>query len=329
MNAARRILCIIRLPIGLLFGPGQAIAQKQLTKMTISYSASGGQYINLFAAKELGIFEKHGIDATLNQINSSAQVVASLRSASVNIATGPCGPVIDAIAKGVTDFTFFGEAMPHTVLEVWVQPSIKSVRDLAGKTISSTNPNSLGDLMIGVWLGKNGIKKSDVNVVYLGGLGNLISAMKANKTEATLILPPLGEQLIPSGQKRLGDLRDITYSNQGWAATKSFASKNGDTLERFTAAVIEAIALVKRNKQKTLPVLPKYTGVTNEEWNSYAYEFFIPLLTTIPRITPEVVKATQELSTVEETRKLNLKPYINNSYVDKLVAQGFVDKLYK
>src|SRR5437762_3060322 len=127
MNAARRILCIIGLLIGLLFGPGQAIAQKQLTKMTIGYSASGGQYINLFTAKELGIFEKHGIDATLNQINSSAQVVASLRSASVNIATGPCGPVIDAIAKGVTDFTFFGEAMPHTVLEVWGQPSIKSV----------------------------------------------------------------------------------------------------------------------------------------------------------------------------------------------------------
>jgi len=55
----------------------------------------------------------------------------------------------------------------------------------------------------------------------------------------------------------------------------------------------------------------------------------MPLLTTIPRMTPDVVKATQELSTVEEARKLNLKPYINNSYVDKLVSQGFIDKLYK
>jgi hypothetical protein len=57
---------------------------------------------------------------------------------------------------------------------------------------------------------------------------------------------------------------------------------------------------VKRNKQKTLPVLPKYTGVTNDEWNSYAYEFFMPLLSTIPRMTPDVVKATQELSTLAE-----------------------------
>ena len=304
-------------------------AQPSLTKMTVSYSASGGQYINLFAAKELGIFEKHGLDVTLNQINSSSQAVASLRSKSVDVATGPAGVIFDAIAKGVTDFSVFGECMPSTVLEIWVQPNIKSVKDLVGKTISSTNPNSLGDLMIGVWLARNGIKKSDVNVVYLGGLGNLISAMKANKTEATLILPPLGEQLIPSGQKRLGDLRDITYSNQGWAATKTYASKNAPALERFTAAVIEAIAVVKRNKQKTLPVLPKYTGVTNDEWNSYAYEFFMPLLSTIPRMTPDVVKATQELSTLAETRKLNLKPYINNGYVDKLASQGFIDKLYR
>ena len=306
----------------------QAAAQNR-TRMTVGYSAAGGQYVNLFVAKELGIFEKHGLDVTLNQINSSSQAVASLRSASVDVAAGPAGVIIDAIAKGVTDFTIFGECMPYTVLEVWVQPNIKSVKDLVGKTISSTNPNSLGDLMIGVWLAKNGLKKSDVNVVYLGGLGNLISAMKANKTEATLILPPLGEQLLPSGQKRLGDLRDIAYSNQAWTGTKTYAAKNGTALQRYVMAVTESIAVIKRDKQKTLPVLPKYTGVTNDEWNAYAYDFFMPLLTPIPRVTAEVIKATQELSAVAEARTLNLKPFINNSIIDKLVAEGYVDRLYK
>jgi NitT/TauT family transport system substrate-binding protein len=314
---------------GLVFGSGYAIAQKPPAKMTVSYSASGGQYINVFVAKELGVFEKHGLDVTLNQINSSSQAVAALRSGSVDIAAGPAGVIIDAISKGMTNFTIFGECLPSTVLEIWVQPNIKSVKDLVGKTISSTNPNSLGDLMIGVWLAKNGIKKSDVNVVYLGGLGNLISAMKANKTDATLILPPLGEQLLPSGQKRLGDLRDIAYSNQGWTMTKSYAAKNGDAVQRYVMAVTEAIAFIKRNREKSLSVLPKYTGVTNDEWNAYAYDFYMPLLSIIPRMTPEVIKATQELSTVPEARKLNLKPYVNNSVIDKLVAQGFVDRLYK
>ncbi|GEM_PF-1877486 len=329
MNFFRATIALGAIGAAILLVGGDARAQTAPIKMTVSYSASGGQYINLFVAKELGIFEKHGLDVTLQQINSSSQAVASLRSKSVDVVAGPAGVIMDAIAKGVTDFMIFGECMPSTVLEVWVQPGIKSVKDLIGKTISSTNPNSLGDLMIGVWLGRNGIKKSEVNVVYLGGLGNLISAMKANKTDATLILPPLGEQLLATGQKRLGDLRDITYSNQGWTTTQSYAAKNGDALQRYAAAATEAIAFVKRNKQKSLPAMPKYTGVSHEEWNAYAYEFFMPLLATIPKVTPEVVKATQELSTLAETRKLNLKPYINNSYVDRLVSQGYIDRLYK
>lgn len=103
----------------LLTADPSAIAQKT-TKMTVGFSATGGQYINIFVAKELGLFEKRGLDVTLNQLNSSAQTVASLRSSSVDVATGPVAPVIDAIPKGMTDFTIFGEAMPHTVLEVWV-----------------------------------------------------------------------------------------------------------------------------------------------------------------------------------------------------------------
>src|ERR1044072_9085578 len=63
----------------LLIAGREVSAQKQPDKMTVSYSASGGQYINLFVAKELGIFEKHKLDVTLNQINSSSQAVASLQ----------------------------------------------------------------------------------------------------------------------------------------------------------------------------------------------------------------------------------------------------------
>ena len=329
MNAMRSMLWVGAVMLGLCFAPEQTLAQKQPIKMTVGYTAAGAQYINIFSAKELGLFEKHGLDVTLNQVNSSSQTVASLRSNSIDVVAGPAAPVIDAIAKGVIDFTFIGEAMPHTVLEVWVQPQIKTVKDLVGKTISSTNPNSLGDVMIGVWLAKNGIKKSDVEVVYLGGLGNLISAMKANKTDATLILPPLGEQLIPSGQKRLTDLRDIAYSNQAWIVTKTYAAKNREALERFAAAVVEATAVTKRDKPRTLPVLPKYTGVTNPEWNAYAYDFFAPLLPRTPKVTLEVMKATQELSTNEASRTIDLKPYIDNSIIDKLTARGFIDALYK
>ncbi len=309
--------------------PVQLAAAQAPIKITVGYAATGGQYINIFVAKELGIFEKHGLDVTLQFINSSAQTVAALKSGTVQIAAGPAPTVIDAIAKGESDFVFFGEAMPHTVLEVWVQPGITSVQDLRGKIISSTNPGSLGDRMIGIWLNKNGMKKSDVRVVYLGGLGNLVSAMKAKRTDATLILPPLGEPLIQSGQKKLADLRDIAYSNQAWMATKSYVAANAEAVQRFVAAVIEATAVTKRDKKKALQALPKYTGITNPAWNEYAYDFYTPLLEKVPRVSMEVMKATQEVSPDEAARKIDLKPYIDNSFVDRLQKEGYIDSVYK
>src|ERR1700752_3298304 len=131
MKISRAALWLIVFLSGMTFGAGRAFAQKSAIKITASYSAAGGQYLNTFVAKEFGIFEKHGLDVTLNQINSSSQAVASLRSNSVDIALGPAGVIYDGIAKGVTDFMIFGECMPATVLEVWVQPNIKSVKDLA------------------------------------------------------------------------------------------------------------------------------------------------------------------------------------------------------
>jgi len=112
MDSKQLLLAILAYLSFLLPLNSPALAQKT-TKMTVGFSATGGQYINLFAAKELGLFDKRSLDVTLNQINSSAQTVASLRSASVDIATGPAAPVIDAIAKAL-----FGIALVSLVTYV-------------------------------------------------------------------------------------------------------------------------------------------------------------------------------------------------------------------
>ena len=74
---------LVILGIALLSRIDQAAAQKPPTKMTASYSAAGGQYINLFVAKEFGIFEKHGLDVTLNQINSRDRKSTRLNSSHI------------------------------------------------------------------------------------------------------------------------------------------------------------------------------------------------------------------------------------------------------
>jgi len=109
MKISRAALWLIVFLSGMTFGAGRAFAQKSAIKMTASYSAAGGQYINLFVAKEFGIFEKHGLDVTLNQINSSSQAVAALRSKSVDVAMGPAGVIFDTIAIALVSLVTYIE----------------------------------------------------------------------------------------------------------------------------------------------------------------------------------------------------------------------------
>jgi NitT/TauT family transport system substrate-binding protein len=108
MKISRAALWLIVFLSGMTFGAGRAFAQKPAAKMTVSYSAAG-QYINLFVAKEFGIFEKHGLDVTLNQINSSSQAVAALRSKSVDVAMGPAGVIFDAIGIALVSLVTYIE----------------------------------------------------------------------------------------------------------------------------------------------------------------------------------------------------------------------------
>ena len=60
------VVLVVLLSLAAALDGSDAHAQTAPLKLTVSYSAAGGQYINLFVAKEFGIFQKHGLDVTLN-----------------------------------------------------------------------------------------------------------------------------------------------------------------------------------------------------------------------------------------------------------------------
>ena len=298
-------------------------------KMTVGYASIGLMYADIFVAEALGIFKKHGLDVTLKRVNSSSQTIPAIRSGSIDIVASGGDAAITAVANGITDVTILGDLVPHGILEVWVQPEIKSPQDLIGKIISSTSPQSLGDILTGVWLNQNGIQRNQVHIVYLGGLGNLVAGMRSKRTAATLLLPPLGNQLAATGQKKLADLRNILYSNHAYIAKKSYVKANPEAILRFFKATIEATAVLKQDKARVLPIFPKYTGVEDPALNEYAYEFYKDIMEKDPKVKMDVMKATQQLSPNEKDKAVNLDDLVDNSFEEKLEAEGYIDSLYK
>jgi ABC-type nitrate/sulfonate/bicarbonate transport system substrate-binding protein len=117
----------------------------------------------------------------------------------------------------------------------------------------------------------------------------------------------------------------IPFSMNLLAVSSDFYRKSPRTVEAIVAAYIEGIAGLKLRKQQALNVLGKYMGQRGGTAEMH-YEFVTKYLESTPRVEPAAVDTILEMVGAKGPQKVKL---FDNSIVDRLVQEGFVDKLYK
>src|SRR5882724_7609582 len=123
----RRILSIA-LPLTLLsWGLGKA-QEKKLEPLIVSYSSFTGNRAPYWIAKELGLYEKYGLDVKL--VNIAAGSV-SLLAGNVHLTTDSSSTVVSAVARGApVVMVSTNGVLPYQLIAL---PSIKSAAELKGK----------------------------------------------------------------------------------------------------------------------------------------------------------------------------------------------------
>ena len=121
----------------LLFSSAFAGAQdKKLDYFTISYASVSGTRAPLWIAKELGLFEKYGLDGNLIYIASGVTSVNALLGGSVDIIAASGSSATGAAARGAPIVVV--ASLGHIAYKLIAMPSIKTVQDLKGKIIGSS-----------------------------------------------------------------------------------------------------------------------------------------------------------------------------------------------
>jgi NitT/TauT family transport system substrate-binding protein len=164
------------------------------------------QYIPMLLAKELGEFEKAGLDVEIINFKSGTNAASAVVSNTVDVAAGyyEHGLLFAAKGKAVKTFALAtnmrGEAL-------FVSPKfnkdINGIKDLAGKTIGVTAPGSSTDFLLRYILRKNGIDPSSVNIIGMGEPASSVAAINQGMVQAALI----GEPGITTLQNKFGELK--------------------------------------------------------------------------------------------------------------------------
>jgi len=190
----------------------------KVTQLTLSYNQASGDILPVWIADDAGYFTKNCLDVTVTSVGGTNGIPA-LVAGQTQIASIGGEEALSAKAQGA-DIGFFLTLMPTLPFQLWAWPKYASASALKGQRIGIST--SVGSVYTGTVLAlkKLGLAPSDVQLVPLGSVPNVNSALPAGSIAAAVSHPPSTLAFQNLGLKMLVDLvkQHISSMNTGLVA---------------------------------------------------------------------------------------------------------------
>jgi ABC-type nitrate/sulfonate/bicarbonate transport system substrate-binding protein len=237
------------------------------TKLTIM-AFVGIQNLPLFAAQSQGFFAKHGLSVDMKIAPSSEVLRQGLADGKWQIAhTAFDNAVAMADVAKVDVVGLIGG--DRTFNRLIVQPEIKAIGDLRGKTIVVDAVNTAYAFQFYEILAQNGLNKGDYTVKSVGATFKRLAEMQQDKTAAAAIInAPFSLLGVKSGLKDMGPVMNVIGPYQATAgfSLRAWAKANPDTVVKYLQAYIEGLrwGLDPKNRDAATALLAERLKLTPE-----------------------------------------------------------------
>ncbi len=294
----------------------------ELKKFRLGYSTVGPAGTGLWMAKEIGAFEKYGIDADLIFISSGPVVVQALLGGDLQGGFAATNAVIAAVLGGAPLVSIMS-LVNRPYYRLWVQPEITRIEELRGKTLGVSRFGSVNDNMTRILLRKKNLDGA-VNVRQFGGTTEIAAAF-LHKQIAGAVISALR---VNAPMRMLVDLSelDFLYSNVVIAVSRDFHKRAPDTLDAFARGYLEGVAAAQEQKERAHKVIQKYTRLKDQKLIDELYSDSVKFLDRVPRLEQDAIAPIVEFM---GKKPIAVETIADNSIVDRLARDGFIDKLYK
>lgn len=330
---ASRIALVVLL-ITVLLVPAAFPQQPPLQKVTINFPARSGGSWPLFLAKEGGYYQKYGLDVTL--VFGAANVgVAMITSGEAVMTNSSMEQALQASSRDPNALVSMGSFLNKGAFSLMASKTIGSVKDLKGKKIAVAQ---VGDAVYNytiALIAKSGLKPRDINWISVGNDATArAAALQSGRADATLLTAPSYFRMEEAGFKNLGSLADYKdiYASSVYLFTKKTVTANPKLPEMILRAQTEAI---KRFYEDKAFAVKSYMAYDKQEQKDVEriYDLYArnQSFERVPFVLATAVKSVVAQADAEQAtqmRAINFKTVIDNSAVERLVKEGFFEKLF-
>ncbi len=293
-------------------------------KLNFGYSTTGPTAVGLWVAKDIGAFDKYGVEPSLIFISSSPVMVPALIGGDVQAAIAGANAVIAAVLRGASIVSVASLAN-RPYLRLWVHPEINHVEELRGKTFGVSRFGATTDNLTRILLRRVGLENA-VNIRQLGGTLEVGLAFRHRQIDAAVLATLRTD--VP--HRILIELADsgIHYSMGQLVVSRDFYRRAPETLERIMRAYIEGVAVLRdpQQKERVLKTVARYTRLKEMKAVEEIYSDAAKYVDAVPRVDAEAVSTILEFM---GKKGLPIETFADNSIIDRLVKEGFIDQVYK
>jgi NitT/TauT family transport system substrate-binding protein len=243
----------------------------QADSVRIGFAAESLDYAPAFAAERLGLFKQHGLDVKLIVFRGGAAAQEAMSAGAADIIAYFAPAVALAASKGVREKMVGTVSAGHVGWNLIVKADspIKSLQDLAGKKIGISAKATTSDMAALFIAEKAGVKFQEIP------LGAIVFSALITLRE------------IDAGQAR--SLIDLTSEMPPtlanvYVASQEMIDKRPQELRAALAAIYEALAYMRDNRDWTLGYLKEFAKSDNARLNEQLYDHVIKVLSPDGRI---------------------------------------------
>lgn len=326
----RIVIAVISLHSEIIF----AAEPTGLRKIRSAITSISGSMSPAWAAHESGIFAKHGLQVDVVAMPSGLQGINTLAAREVDFVHIAGGTTAGAAIGGL-DVKIVATLVGTLVLNLVVRPEIEKPEHLRGKSIGISRYGTSLHTGARIALRHFGMEGGkDVAIAEIGAGEWIVGAMQGGRIQGGVFGYPQTSRAIKLGNRLMLHLPslNIPYAANGISTRGEILRSDRDLVRRCLSAVIEASALMKKDRAFSFKVLGKYLRTSDTDLLSETYDVqIVKYLLKVPLPTSDNVK-----SVVEEIAERNPKAkdqdaklFFDDRIVGQLETSGFIDAVYR
>lgn len=297
-----------------------------------SAGATSAQQLPIFVAKDLGLFEKHGLDVEPLVIIGGSTLLQALVGRSIHSANVAAMAPVRAIASGA-DLAITATFLNKNLYSFIARKEIRTPAELRGKKVGIANFGGANQFSVLTALKAWDLPPESVQLVPSGNNMARLIAMEGGRLDATVIPNSSAAMAVKRGMTVLANIADIVkeFPDRTVIMERSYLQKERENARRFLRALSEATYRIRTEpelKERIIGILMKRLRMdrknAEEGYESYHNVFSFP-----PRTGRRGLQDVLDIVQKELNRprtEFTLNRFLDESVMDELEQEGFFKK---